>query len=436
MLRLFVVTFLFLAIFPAAKPALGAQIEAGARVDADLAVREALRSNHDLQVVRLAIAVARGQRLQAGRLANPEFYAAASDDSFFGSEGERAQEIGLSQSFPITARLARERDVARSDVRIAEAEVGEFARRLVADTLGTFYALVSLDRQIEVNDELIASVRQVERATAGRLKAAEVSPAEVSLLRIERLRLELGSRRLALERDTTQGRLARLMGRGGSQPLYPVGELDPGPDASASLLELLAVARARRPDLSLAQLEIERAEAAHALARAETWRDWVVEVSYDRERQVFETPIENKQDSLLRVGLTVPLPLWNRQQGRIAAAEARVRRARRAVEALELRVGEEVRSALARLRALRVGVDEYARELLLESARTRELLERGYQQGLVGIAELIQVQRQDNEARMDYLALLGDLRQASIDLEVAAANGPYLPDSFPQGETP
>ncbi len=132
----------------------------------------------------------------------------------------------------------------------------------------------------------------------------------------------------------------------------------------------------------------------------------------------------------------MPLPLWNRQQGRIAAAEARVRRARRVVEALELRVGEEVRSALARLTALRVGVDEYARELLPESARTRELLERGYQQGLVGIAELIQAQRQDNEARMDYLALLGDLRQASIDLEVAAAIGPYLPDSFPHGETP
>ncbi len=436
MIRLLAVTLLFLAIFPTVKSVLGAQSEGGARLDADQAVREALASNRDLQAARMAIDIARGNLLQAGRLSNPEFYAAAADDSAFRSEGERGQELSISQGFPITSRLVRERDVARSDVQIAESEVREFTRLLVADTLAAFYELVTLVRRIDVNDELIAAVRDVEQATERRLRAAEVSPAEVSLLRIERLGLEQEARRLAMERETTRIRLARLMGQAQGGLLRPFGELDPGPAVGGSQQELFDRALIRRPDLTLARAEIERAESDRALAGAETWQDWLVELSYDTDRQVFDSPIGVKRDTLLRVGVTVPLPLWNRQQGRIAAAEAEIRHARREFSAQALRVREEIGAALARIKALRVGADEYAREVLPESARARELLERGYQQGLVGIAELIQAQRQDNDARAFYLELLGDLRQASIDLEAAAAGSPYIEQSFPRGGTP
>ncbi len=436
MIRLFA-TLLFVAVlFPSSKSALSAPVEGGSTLNADQAVREALAANRDLQAARVVIDVARGNLLQAGRLSNPEFSAAAANDSAFRSEGERVQELSISQGFPITARLAHERDVARSDLQIAEAEVREFTRLLVADTLAAFYELVTLARRIDVNDELIAAVRAVEQATERRLRAAEVSPAEVSLLRIERLGLEQEARRLAMERETTRVRLARLMGRALGEPLRPFGQLDPGPAVGGSQQELFDRALIGRPDLILARAEIERAVSDRGLAGAETWQDWMVELSYDTDRQVFDSPIGVKRDTLLRVGVTVPLPLWNRQQGRVAAAAAEIRRARRAFAAQTLRVGEEIGAALARIKALRVGADEYARELLPESARARELLERGYLQGLVGIAELIQAQRQDNDARAFYLELLGDLRQASIDLEAAAAGSPYIEESFARGVTP
>ncbi len=436
MIRLFATLLFVVVLFPSTKSALSAPVDGGSTLNADQAVREALAANRDLQAARAVIDIARGNLLHAGRLANPEFSAAAADDFAFRSEGERELEISLAQAFPITARLARERDVARSDLQIAEAEVREFTRLLVADTLRAFYELVTLARQMKVNDELTAAVRDVEQATERRLRAAEVSPAELSLLRVERLGLEQEARRLAMERETTRAILARLMGRARGEPLRPFGELDPGSAVNLSQPELLDRARIRRPDLTIARTEIERAESDRALAGAETWQDWMVELSYDTDRQVFDSPIGVRRDTLLRVGVTVPLPLWNRQQGRIAAAEAEIRRARRAFEARALRVSEEISTALARLNALRVGADEYAREVLPESARARQLLERGYQQGLVGIAELIQAQRQDNEARAFYLELLGDLRQASIDLEAAAASSPYIEESFPRGVTP
>ncbi len=401
---------------------------------ADEAVREALAANRDLQAARFSIGVARGGLLQAGRLENPELEGTYADDFAFKSEGERVGSLGFAQSFPVTARLAREKDVASRDVAIAEAEVRDFVRILVADVQSAFYSVRAMDEQLGVNRQLIASVRDVEDATARRLEAAEASPAEVGLLRIERLRLEQDAQRLIRERDVAAAALVRLLGRETPSGLSPVGELDPG---TLSLSPPVANDRGGRPDLEAARREIERADADRALARAEVWEDWTVGLGYERERQVFDAPIGIKRDSFLSLGVTVPIPLWNRQQGRIAVAEAELRRSRRSRDALVLRIEEEVRAAQARVRTFRSSVDAYTEDILPVATRTRELFERGYRQGLVGIAELLQAQRQYNESRAFYFELLGDLRQAAIELEAARGASPHLNDLWsPGGGTP
>ncbi len=399
---------------------------------ADDAVREALAANLELQAARFAIDVVRGGLLQAGRLENPELELGYADDFAFKSEGERVGSLRFAQSFPVTARLAREKDVAGKVVAIAEAEVRDFVRNLVAEVRSTFSSVRALDEQLGVNRQLIASVRAVEDATARRLEAAEASPAEVSLLRIERLRLEQDAQRLIRERDVAAAALTRLLGRATPAGMTPVGELDPG--------RLSSLPRANdsggRPDLEAARREIERADADRALARAEVWEDWTVGLGYERERGVFDAPVGTKRDSFLSLGVTVPFPLWNRQQGRIAAAEAELRRSRRSRDALLLRIEEEIRAAEARVRTLRLSVDAYAEEILPEATRSQELFERAYRQGLVGIAELLQAQRQYNEARALYFELLGDLRQAAIALEAATGTSPHLSELRGPGATP
>ena len=79
---------------------------------ADEAVREALAANRDLQAARFSIDVARGDLLQAGRLENPELKLGFADDFAFNSEGERSGSVNFSQRLPVTARLARQKDVA------------------------------------------------------------------------------------------------------------------------------------------------------------------------------------------------------------------------------------------------------------------------------------------------------------------------------------
>ncbi len=403
---------------------------------ADAAVREALTANRDLRAARSAIDIARGGLLQAGRLENPELELGYADDFAFNAEGERIATVGFAQSFPVAARLAREKDVAGKDVEVAEAEVRDFVRTLVAEVQSAFYSVRAQEEQLGVNRQLIASVRDVEEATARRVEAAEASPAEVSLLRIERLRLEQDAQRMVRDRDIAAAALTRLLGRSASAGLTPVGDLDPGPVPSPAPLLTEARDLSARPDLEGASQGIERADADRALARAEIWEDWTVGLGYEHARAVFDEPIGVKRDSILSLGVTVPLPLWNRQQGRIAAAEAEFRRSRHSRDALILRIEEEIRAADARVRTLRASVDAYADEILPEATRAQELFERGYRQGFVGVAELLQAQRQYNESRALYFELLGDLRQATIELEAATGTSPHLNEVRSQGGTP
>jgi cobalt-zinc-cadmium efflux system outer membrane protein len=399
-----------------------------APLSADEAVRAAVAANKDLEAARLAIDVARGRLLQAGRPANPELLVSLADDFAFRDEGERSVKIALAQRVPIGARLSRERELAERDVIVAEAEVREVARLLVADVLRTFYAVRALEQRGEAQLELVESLRSIEETTARRARAAEASAADVSLLRIERMRREQEAMRLARERDVARTALARLLGKAPAEMIEPVGELDPRRGAASTTVAHAGATSGdtARPDLAAASRKVERAGADRALARAEVWEDWTVRVGVERDRQPFDDPIGTKRDSLLALDVSVPLPLWDRQQGRIATAEAEVRRARREHEALALRIDHEVQAAEIRLRALRESADAYADEILPETTRARELVERGYRQGLAGIVELLEAQRQYNEARLLYVDLVRDLREAAIALEAARGSSPHL----------
>ena len=114
-----------------------------------------------------------------------------------------------------------------------------------------------------------------------------------------------------------------------------------------------------------------------------------------------------------------------------------VRRAHHWPDAPNSPTTKKKRAADVRVRALRSSVDAYTEEIRPESTRTQELFERGYRQGLMGIAELLQAQRQYNEVRAFYIELRSDLRQAAIALEAATGSSPHLDDLLrPGGNTP
>lgn len=402
----------------------------GAPITIDDAVREALSANRDLRATYHAIAQARARLVQVGLWANPSLELSGTDDVAFANEGEYTASAGFQQRFPVAGRLARARDLARVDVALALAEARDATRRLIGEVQTACTDLLLLQAQAAVRRDLSAIDRRLVDASEARAMLAEVSALDVNTARLELERLELERRILGAQAQARAAELNRLLGR---VPEAPLEIADPAMPAPPPPLDVLAArALERRPDLHQVRLDADRARAERALALAERWEDWAIGVSYDRDHQVVNGAPPQGADQFLGLRLTVPLPLWNQNQGRIAEAEARTARATDKVAALELAIHAELASAHRRVEELGQIVERYHAALVPLADRNVQLAQDGYRQALVNVTQVVQVQRQQGELRGAHLDALAQYRRAAIDLEAAAAASPFL--DGPEGE--
>lgn len=385
------------------------------------AVAIALAENRDLAAARFAIRQAEGRLKQAGLWPNPEFAVGQQADFAFENEGENNFSTGFRQRFPIAGRLAKAKTLARVDVAQAVAEVRNQERLLAGEVLARARELLVLREQLLANQEIQDALGKLARVSEQRAKVAEVSPADVNLARLELQKADLARQLLLNQQEVAAKALNQLLGREPQTPLALSGELPlqaPAQSGAAAEQE----ARARRPDRRLAALGIDRAAAEIRLAKALKWEDWSAGLDYSREDQSFAgTLIGHKVDQFLGLSVSIPLPLWNRNQGNVAVAQATRQRAEAELAALDLRIATEVRTADERLRRLGDILRRYREESLKLSAQNVALTQKGYNDGLVNIAVVVQAQQQFIDLRLNYLAALAEFQRALTDWQTATA---------------
>lgn len=246
-----------------------------APLDLPQLIRIARTGNQGLQAACFAIDTARARLLGAGLRANPRLDISTRSDFLFGNEGEYAATIGISQSFPIAGRLLRQKDVARVDIALAEAEVQEAERRLANEIAVAMGRVIVVDRQIQSRDALIGIEQKLLKTTQSRFKAAEVSELDVNTVQLDLQRIVQERALLQSQQQALIVSLNTLLGRPASSAL----NLDVSiPEAGAlpGLDQLQRKAVESRPDLHSALLSSDRAEAEMALAKASRWEDWTV----------------------------------------------------------------------------------------------------------------------------------------------------------------
>lgn len=396
-----------------------------AAVSVEDAVDEALHANRDLQTAYFTIEQARARLVQAGLWPNPALDFSGAHDFAFANEGEYATTTGFEQRFPVAGRIGRAKDVARVDVALALAEVHDAARRLIGEVQSAFYEVLVLNAQIVERERLVDIAGRLVNVSEARAKLAEVSALDVNTARIERQRLELERNLLVAQQRARSAELNRLLGRTPEAPVTVTGEIV-APIKPLAGATLRSEALQHRPDLRQVSLQADRARAERELARAERWEDWTLGFGYDRDRQVVNGAPPQRADQLLGLRLTIPLPLLNQNQGRIAEAASLEAQAKSRASALELAVLTEVEAAYRRVEEIKQVVDGYRSKVIPLTDRNVALAQDAYRAGLTSVTQVVQVQRQQSELRTGYLDVLGQYRRATIDLEVAAATSPFL----------
>ena len=410
-----------------------AACDSGSALTIEQAVVAALRNNLDLRAASYEVDKARGRLLQAGLWPNPELELSTTTDRTFSNEGERATAAGFQQAFPISGRLRFAKRVSRVDVAQAMAEIRNRERLLIGDVQRDFLNVLLLRQQIAANREFAGLNREFVDVLEERLKRAEVSEVDVNLARVELQRFGVESAQL--ESDLVARELSLKL-RMGLPPEAPVS-VEGNVEALAAKFrpeKYQTTMVVNRPDLRQTELGIDRAAAEARLARAEAWADWTLGTEYESERRV-DDPTGLKSEQFLGFKISIPIALWNRNQGRVYEHQAASEQARQQFEAQRLSIRSEIATALARALKLRDAVGNYRRDLLPALSQTNSLVRKGYNEGLIPATQVIQVQQQQTTLRSSFLSATANYLQALVDLETATASSPFLKKDFLQEAT-
>ncbi len=391
----------------------------------DQAVVQALAGNKDLAASSLEVDKAQGRMLQAGLPRNPSLEIGARSDLLFGNEGERAVTLGLSQPIPRKDRLRKAREAASLSVEQRRAQVRDNQRQLVGEVETLFVRILNFTRQAEARQKLLATGEQLAALIARRYQKGEVPQTDIAPIRIENAKLEQEQQLLLAERTAAELRFKRLLGLPAEEPLALVGD----PDELTALLGAATgaeVVAESRPDYEAARVAVNQADAEVRVAKVEAYDDLTVGVSYEGDRSVFNAPVGVKRDNFLGASISIPLPVRNKNQGKIIEQQAAHRQAEAELAALRLGISSEISQARVAVSQLAPVLTRYREELIPLAEQQFQAMQRAYERGEQGIAPMFQAQQQRFTVELDYLGHRGRYAELLIALETALGTNPHL----------
>ncbi|MDF3933065.1 TolC family protein [Pseudomonas citronellolis] len=368
----------------------------------DEALRAALADNPELAAAGRASGIAEGERRQAGLLPNPSLSWETEDTR----RDSATTTLSLTQPLELGGKRGARVAVAERGLAIAEAELEVSRNALRADLLEAFQAALRAQERVRLGEESEALATRGLKAAEARVRAGKSAPLEATRAEVQLSEVGLELRRARIERADAYRALAVLMGRAEADFTEVAGaaELPAPPEATALLGRLEDSA-----ELRLARLRIEQRDAAVGLARAQRVPNLDVTLGsqYDREAR----------ERVNVVGLSMPLPLFDRNQGTLLAEARRADQARDLRNAAELRLRRETRQALDLWDSARDEAQTLRDGLLPAARQAVDGATRGFEMGKFGFLEVLDAQRTLLAARDRYLQALARLAEARARYE-------------------
>jgi cobalt-zinc-cadmium efflux system outer membrane protein len=384
------------------------------RVSLDEAMLLFERENLDLRIAREAAVAARARARSAGAFQNPTL-AATSERLSDGDRDYDESVVSLNQTFEIGGQRGLRRDAAGRAADAVGALLEAERLRLGFEVRRAFLLAALAEGNLDRLEESARVVRQVEQAGQARFEEGDISDFDRQRLQIERARYEdlLARARLDL---TQAGRDLTLLVSPDSiaanvilLPLQPLDSL--AAPRVISVRDTAPPGTAKRPDVRAARAEVEAARHTLALAGRERIPDVTVSGGYKDQADGFHGAV---------IGLSVPIPLLDRNAGRIAEARAELSSALARADLVSRRAEMEIRRAWETYRSLALRIDQIDRDLLSGAVGLLETARVAYAEGEMTLVELLdaaEAYRASRELATDlharYLIAIYDLERAT-----------------------
>ena len=401
-----------------AQPAAG-----GGELTVDELVDQALRQNAELAAARAEVDAAIGRLRQAGLRPNPMLDLGGQQNV---SGPDNNVTVGVSVPLDLNGRKEGRVGVADRELAMRRAQLADRERRLRAEVRMKAGEALAAARNVQVTGELLEVNRTGLRLLQERVRTGAVPTLEGNLMQVEVNRLDASRQVLESRLEVLRLQLRALVGLAPESPLSVRGELE-APDIPLDRDAGATRALAARPDLGAARTDVALAQARVRKEEADGRWDASVNVGYQRQETGFglngitDRGTRPIQDVFHMVGggVTITLPVRNRNQGSVQAAGAEVRAAERRRDFLELQVRQEVAAAFTQHDVARRSLALYARGVRDLARQNLDVVRQSHGLGRIPLLEVIAEQRRYIEIEMGYTDALKQAWDGAVEVERA-----------------
>jgi cobalt-zinc-cadmium efflux system outer membrane protein len=390
-------------------------------LDLRKAIEIAISNNPHLKAVRNGIELADAERVDASKRLNPAFSTYFEDYRLFHSDMGpffQTQEITvrLDQELETAGKRRLRTQAAELRTQAQKAEYDNARRTLVLEVRRTYFQGVLAQTNLEVAEAALQEIDRVIELNRTRLEKGDISSVELKRVEVERLKFidDVFAARLASV--NAKSTLLTLLGfppANASFKFSGVLEMDSktadssdGIPSLLTLTELESQAFARRPDLIASTFEQQRADTETSHQRALRSPNVTLTGGYKR----------NLLDNTVVFGITLPLKLFNRNEGGIARAAAEKARSENLAAYTRQQILLDIHKAHNAVEINRQRVAYIEKESIKKAVESRQIVLAAYRLGEIDLINLLDAERAYRETRKIHNQALYDYRMSLYEL--------------------
>ena len=370
----------------------------------DQAIRLAEAHNASMQAARSLIPQSRAEEITANLRPNPVVTGDAMFIPIFQPGQLTASNIDTVSEFDLGASYLLERgkkrqhrlQAARDTTAVVTSQVSVAERSLTYSVAQQFIGVLLAKSTLSFARQDLASYRNTLQINQARYQAGDISNGDFLKIKLQLLQFQTDVSSAELARLQSLVALRQLVGYDSVPADYDVtGSLAYEP-LKATVGQLQTLALSLRPDLRAARQGVTAARSQYALAKADGKQDVTVTFNY--------THVSALNNGTFFV--SVPLPIFNRNQGEIARTQAAITEAQDSEIAARQAVLSDVANAYDAVQSNARIVKLYQSGYLSEAKQSRDISEYAYQHGGASLLDLLDAERSYRAIELGYLQSL------------------------------
>lgn len=377
-------------------------------------VDEALAGNPELNFYKAQIDAARGERKTAAARPNPEAEFELGRKQSRPKSGGLSDEgaawaVSISQSFDWPNRLALRKAIANRQVELAEIGLAQFQRELASEVRRAAFRLLVAQEKRDAAQSVSRRAEELIEVLLQRDPAGATPLLETRIIEASILTLKHRANEAAKEAETALLELNQLRGK----PISTALKVAPTSLRFPNLEEtetFVGLARTNNYEIKSKVVELEQQGLKVDLAKNERYPNFTV-------RPFFSQENASDREQTAGVGVSVPLPLWNRNQGNIEAAKSRHVQAETSLIVTQRRIEKELRENLARYTIDQKEIAKWRPDLARQLEEAAALADRHYRLGSVPVSTFVEMQEKYLEAAETILETQAEALETLQNIE-------------------